>query len=138
MNQLVLTSQPGSSIIEVDFDRPLWTWQRKLSLKTIHYSSYWIENSRSKRLIKDEVEEDVIAFLYCDIISYSHVNNKKRQLLAVVNLRNTTAISTFEDFNPIFHDILFHQVMHIECYFQNIYGHRIVFDQTSVIVLKLW
>jgi len=36
-NQLVLTSEPGSSVIEVDFERPVWAYQRKLSLKTIHY-----------------------------------------------------------------------------------------------------
>ena len=137
MNQLVLTSQPGSSIIEVDFDRPLWTWQRKLSLKTIHYSSYWIETSRSKRVDKTEVEEYVIAFLYCDIISYSHLNNKKRQLLAVVNLRNIRSISTYEDDRPIFHDIISIPVTQIKCYFETVDGNRITFNQPTVMVFKI-
>ena len=135
----MLTSKPGSSVIEVDFDEPLWLYQRKLSLKTLHYSTYRIKRSRSKRLIKgdeDEEEERVVAYLYCDIIGYTYLNNRKRQLLAVINLKNAT--STYEDVNPIFHDIMFHQVMHIECYFENSYGQEIVFDRPTVIVLKLY
>ena len=135
----MLTSKPGSSIVEVDFDRPVWAYQRKLSLKTIHYSMYRIRGSRSKRVIKDkeDEEESVIAYLYCDIIGYTYHNNRKRQLLAVVNLRNVGGISTFEDSNPIFHDIIFHQVMHIECYFEDVNGNEIIFDRPTVIVLRL-
>lgn len=100
--------------------------------------------SQVKKVNKDgpegvEPDESTLAYLMCDVISYTYTNNKKRRILAVVNLKNKNSASIFEDVNPVFHDIVFDEIKHIQCYFETLNGYKIEFigNRPITIVLKL-
>ena len=85
----------------------------------------------------DDDPECVSVYLYCNIVAPSYIDAEKKQVLAVLNLTSEHEINTIEPIHPIFHKVIFGEVMNISCYFEPVDWYDVHFDPDYSIVIVL-